>query len=113
MIQCNSEVVRDLRTKLCITRNIIKLLVNSIPHREVKLGMHVYSIMSMTTTNKKSPRAIFFKITSSLLKLAQYSTPGGETWYACVYNRFHDNHQKIAPGNFLQNYFFTPQTRSI
>ena len=73
---------------------------------EVKLGTHMCSIVSMTTTNKKLPQAIFFKITSSLLKLAQYSTHGGETWYACVFNRFHDNHQqKIASGTFLYSIF--------
>ena len=36
--------------------------------------------------------AIFFKITSSILKLANCSTHGGETWCACVLHRFHDNH---------------------
>ena len=46
---------------------------------------------------------MFFKITCSLLKLAQYTTNGGETQYACVLNRFHDNHQKIASGNITSS----------
>ena len=35
--------------------------------------------------------------TSSLLKLAQYSTHRGETWFACVINRFHDDHLQKEP----------------
>ncbi|CAI8040253.1 hypothetical protein GBAR_LOCUS22437, partial [Geodia barretti] len=37
------------------------------------------------------PQALLFKITSSLLKLANCSTHGGETWCSCVLHRFHDN----------------------
>ena len=51
----------------------------------------------MATINNKQPQAIFFKITSSLLKLANYSAHGGEALYACVFQGFHDNHeQKMA-----------------
>ena len=36
---------------------------------------------------------------------------GGETWYTCVFQCFHDKHwQKIALGTFPNNYFFTFQT---
>ena len=59
---------------------------------EVKLGMHMYSIVSMTTVNKKCPQALFPITTSSLLKLAHHTMHGGETWYACVFERFYDNH---------------------
>ena len=37
---------------------------------EVKLGTHVYFSVSMTTTDKKLPLALFPITTSSLLKLA-------------------------------------------
>ena len=55
-----------------------KLLLHSsnlliVARMEVKLGVHVYYIVSIT-------QALFFKITSSLIKLANYSTHGGETW---------------------------------
>ncbi|CAI8042218.1 hypothetical protein GBAR_LOCUS23449, partial [Geodia barretti] len=61
----------------------LKLLLHSsnsltIARMEVKLGAHVYYIVSMTTTTTNSLRALFFKITSSLLKLANCSTHGDE-----------------------------------
>ena len=36
----------------------------------------------------------FFLYTSSLLKHANHTIHGGETWYACVFLRFHDDHQQ-------------------
>ena len=60
--------------------------ITSFPRR-----LHV----SMTTTYcLKKPQAIFYTTTSSLLKLANCSTHGGETWCACVLHRFHDNYDK-------------------
>ena len=75
-------------------------------HMEMKLCVHMYFIVSMTTVNKKSPQALSL----SLLKLANHAMHGGETSYACVFECFHDNHrQKIASGTFSCNYFFTSQ----
>ncbi|CAI8056989.1 hypothetical protein GBAR_LOCUS31042 [Geodia barretti] len=70
-----------------------KLLLHSsnsltVARMEVKLGAHVYYIVSMTTTTTNSLR----HFSSSLLKLANYSTHGGETWCACVLHRFNDNY---------------------
>ena len=65
----------------------------------------------MATTNNKQPQAVFFKIISSLLKLANYSAHGDETLCACVFHCFHDNRQQKMPsGTFPYNYFFTSQT---
>ena len=61
-------------------------------HMEMKLCAHVYFIVSMTTVNKKGPQALFPITTSLLLKLANHAMHGGETWCACVFERFHDNH---------------------
>ena len=62
----------------------------------------MYFIVSMTTINKKFPQALFPIITSSLLKRAHHTARGGETWYTCVFKRFHDNHeQKMASGTFF------------
>ena len=78
---------------------------------ELKLSTHVYLSVSMTTIDKKLPQALFPVITSSLLKLAHYTMRGGETWYAGVFQRFHDDHeQKMASGTLPYNYFFTSQT---
>ena len=61
--------------------------------------------------NKDVPQALSPVTTSSLLKLAHHTMCGGETWYACVFQRFHDDHeQKMASGTFPYNYFFTSQT---
>ena len=80
-------------------------------HMEMKLCAHMYFIVSMTIVNKKCPQALFLITTSSLLKLANHAMRGAETWYACVFERFHDNHrQKIASGTFSCTYFFTSQT---
>ena len=69
---------------------------------ELKLGAHVYLSVSMTTIDKKLPQAYFPVTTSSLLKLAHHTMRVGETWYACVFQRFHDNHeQKMASGTFF------------
>ena len=69
---------------------------------ELKLGTHVYLSVSITTMNKKLPQALFPVTTSSLLKLAHHAMRGGETWYACVFQRFHDdNEQKMASGIFF------------
>ena len=67
-------------------------------HMEMKLRVHVYSIVSMTTISKKCPQALFPITTSSLLKLANHTMHGGETWYACVFECFHDN-PVACPGN--------------
>ena len=80
-------------------------------HMEMKLCALMYFIVSMTTVNKKCPQALFPTTTSSLLKLANHAMHGADTWYTCVFERFHDNHrQKIASGTFSCNYFFTSQT---
>ena len=66
----------------------------------------------MATTNNRQPQAVFFKITSSLLKLANYCAHGDETLCACVFHCFHDNRQqKIPSGTFPYNYFFTSQIK--
>ena len=68
---------------------------------EMKLCAHTYFIVSMTTINKKCPQALFPITTSSLLKLANHAMHGAETWYACAFECFHDDHQqKIASGHF-------------
>ena len=61
-------------------------------HMEMKLCAHMYFIFSMTTVNKKCPQALFPITTSPLLKLANHAMHGAETWYACVFERFHDNY---------------------
>ena len=64
----------------------------------MKLGTHVYFSVSMTTMNKKCPQALF---SSSLLKLANNGMHGSETWYAYVFQCFHDDHeQKMALATF-------------
>ena len=70
------------------------------------VGTYVYFSVSMTTT-EKLPRGLFPITTSSLLKLVHRTMHAGETWYACVFQRFHDNH---CLGHFPYNYFFTSQT---
>ena len=51
---------------------------------EIKHGQNAYDIVSMTTTYylniNKQPQAFNY----SLLKLANGSTHGDETWYACL-----------------------------
>ena len=59
----------------------------------MKLCAHVYFIVSMTTVNKKCPQALFPQTTCSLLKLAHHAMYGGETWYTCVFDHFHDYHE--------------------
>ena len=54
-------------------------------------------MVSMATTNNKQPQAVFFKITSLLLKLANYGAHGDETLCAYVFHCFHDNHQQKFP----------------
>ena len=60
---------------------------------------------------RKNCLALFPVTTSSLLKLANHAMHGSETWYARVFQRFHDDHeQKMTLGTFPHNYFFTSQT---
>ena len=61
-------------------------------HFVVSMTTHVHFVVSITTVNKKYPQALFPITTSSLLKLANHAIHGSETWYACVFERFHDNH---------------------
>ena len=63
-------------------------------YMELKLGTHVYLSISMTTIDKKIASGTF---SSSLLKLAHHTMRGGETWYACVFQRFHDDHEQKLP----------------
>ena len=60
---------------------------------------HDTQMVSMATTNNKQPQEVFFKITSSLLKLANYGTRGDETLCACVFHCFHGQ-QKMPSGHF-------------
>ena len=55
----------------------------------------------MTTIDNKLPQSLFPVTTSSLLKLVHHTMHGGETWCACVFQRFHDNHEK----NGLMHFF--------
>ena len=64
---------------------------------EVKLGTHMYFTVSMTTINKKCPQTLFPVTTSSLLKLAYHTMHKGKTWYACVFQRFHDDYEQKWP----------------
>ena len=84
-------------------------------HRDETWYVAYIFIISMTITRFhedrilfEKPQAIFFKTTSSLLKLANCSMHGGETWcacvlytsfthadetwYTCVLHHFHDNY---------------------
>ncbi|CAI8051425.1 hypothetical protein GBAR_LOCUS28157 [Geodia barretti] len=60
------------------TSSLLKLV--TVAHMEVKLGAHAYYIVSMTTTTTISLRHFSLEYTPSLLKLANCSTHGGETW---------------------------------
>ena len=51
---------------------------------EVKLATHVYFTVSITTMNKKLPRALFLITTSSLLKLANHSGEICTQVYLCI-----------------------------
>ena len=83
----------------------------TLVHMEMKLCVHMYFIVSMTTV-QKCPQAHFPITTSSLLKLANHVMHGAETWYACIFEHFHDNHwQKFPHALFpVTTYFFTCQT---
>ena len=62
----------------------------------MKLGQNAYDIVSVTTThylnNTKQPHVF----TYSLLILANGSTHGDETWYACVLHHFHDDNMHFS-----------------
>ena len=45
---------------------------------------------------------------SSLLKLANCSTHGGETWCACVFHRFHDYNNFLPPSSLSFSIFSLP-----
>ena len=67
---------------------------------ETKLGTYAYYIISMTITCFHDDYILFEKASgnflSSLLKLANCSTHGGETWHTCIID---DN--QIVSGTFL------------
>ena len=46
---------------------------NETQYTNILRHPHDIQMVSMATTNNKQPQAVFFKITSSLLKLANYS----------------------------------------
>ena len=95
MTTVNKNSLRDFPLKLLLHFSNLQ----TMQCMELKLGTHVYLNVSMTTIDKKLPQALFPVTTSSLLKLAQHTMCGGKTWYACVFQRFHDNHeQKMASG---------------
>ena len=51
----------------------------------------------MATTYSRQPQAVFFKITFSFLKLANYGAHGDETLCAIVFHYFHDNREQKCP----------------
>ena len=56
------------------------------------------------------PSSTFLEITSSLLKLVNGITHGGDTWYSCILLRFYDDHLLSEQQQSLRHYFFfTPQ----
>ena len=88
---------------------------------EVKLGAHVYYIVSMTTTTTNSLRHFSLKLLlhfSNFPMVARIEVKlGMYTYYiiSMMITCFHDDlilFEK-ASGNFLLNYFFTPQTRKL
>ena len=71
-----------------------------VTHIGMKLSTHTYYITPIMLNlfpwqppTTDSLRPFFFKITSSLLKLANYAH-GNETLCACVFHCFHDNRQQ-------------------
>ena len=83
-----------------ITTSSLLKLANHVMHG-AELGANLYLSVSITTIDNKLPQALF-PVTTSLLKLAHHTMRGGETWYTCVFQRFHDNHeQKMASGTFV------------
>ena len=86
-----------------------------VAHIGMKLSTHANNVtphytqlVSMATTNNKQLQAVFFKITSSLLKLANYGAHGDETLCACVFHCFHDNcQQKMSSGTFPYHFFIS------
>ena len=83
--------------KFCLKSLLHFSNLPTMVNMEMKLCAHVFFIVSMTTINKKCPQALFPITTSSLLKLAYHTMHGGETWYTCVFPRFHDNHEQKWP----------------
>ena len=63
---------------------------------EMKLGTNVYDIVSMTTTYYLKNYKYTQAFTSSLLKLANGSTHGDETWYAFILHHFHDDNRDFS-----------------
>ena len=59
--------------------------------------MHVHFSISMTTMDQKWPQALFYVITSSLLKLANYTMHEGETDFRVSMRAM----TKMALGTFL------------
>ena len=106
-----SSLHRYRDSKVCFHRHFsLKILLHSsnlltVARMEVKLGVHVYYIVSMTTTTPNSLRH-FSKITSSLLKLSNGSTYIGMYAYYIISTTitcFHDDRILFekASGNFL------------
>ena len=56
----------------------------TIVNMEMKLCVHVYFIVSMTTINEKYPQALFPITASSLLKLANHAMHGGTHVYLSI-----------------------------
>ena len=79
------------------------LFISMVAHIGLKLSTHTYYITSMTLNwfpwqpPTTQPQAVFFKITTSLLKLANYGAHGDETLCTCVFHCFHDNRQQKCP----------------
>ena len=74
-----------------------RLMVTHIGMKLSTRHPHDTQMVSMATTNNNQPQAVFFKITCSLLKLANYGAHGDETLCAYVFHCFHDNHQQKCP----------------
>ena len=71
-----------------------RLMVTNIG---MKLSTHPTSSPSNTNgfhgnNQQQSASGSFYKMTYSLLKLPNHTMHGAETWYVCVFERFHDNH---------------------
>ena len=78
-------------------------------HMEMKLCVHVYSIVSMTTVNKKCPQALF-PITTNLQTVQCMELKLGTHVYLSV--SMTTINKKWPRDTFEHNYFFTSQTCS-
>ena len=82
-----------LKSEEVVIEKVPKAIAGHSSHGNTEISFaFMHCVVCKSEKQLSTKNALFPITTSSLLKHANHAMHGSETWYACVFECFHDNH---------------------